>query len=860
MAYLRNFVILLFFVGSVSSDPCFYELNCTCSNSKYDILVHANCSGLHLNNSPSWFPDNVTSIDLSRNQLQTINITPNYPRTLKHLNLSYNDINYLSNKSFDWIPYLETLDLSYNNLNLGKESLPDGVFQYLGNLKSLNLSHNNFSHANQYNAEIFQNIPLLETLEIDGLTEGNFKFTLKRKRFAFTKSSDDFNCSPDLKSLCLKFMNVLVVSGRRNPSKCLIEVLTADFFASLPTLKKLDLSGCSIKSIEEGSFPPSLTYLDLSYNEKLSFHLLPNISANLINLTTLILDKIHCTFGMGTYITADMVKNFANTSIKNLSLSMNRLESVEPNVLTNTSIVRKLEYLNLSYNKLTFGWYLLNLGQMKKMKKIDLSGQHTTFFTGSGTDFKECENHRICSYSSPDLGYSTPHRWNLTIYMPPELETVIFNHASLHSAIEKVVISSNNSVKNIDLGSNYIENLTGPVHGLDKVEVVDFSHNFISVLSPYFFPSFPKMTKLNLGQNLLGNCLNNDNSTYFRNLTNLKDLDLSKNVIRSISPENFDGLDALEVLNLSYNLLSDFYLNEGQVSSLKLVDLSFNALSSISDTTTKALESIQRNHQLKINLTGNDLRCTCDALDLLKWMVKSEITFVDKHLYSCRTKNMTQESMTDLDLIVKTLVKKCDDYEEIIGIISALYVVFLTLIVGGILYRYRWKLRYIYYMSKWNTATSRDTYSKMYQYDAFVSYADEEKDFVMQEMTSELERASQLVLCLHERDFTPGKSIGENITRSICSSKRVLCIVSESFLRSHWCMYELEMALTDNRYSRDKPSVFLIMYRGLPTENSKISLSIRLMSLVKMNAYIEYPKDDRDKVEFWNSLRVILQE
>ncbi|XP_061178660.1 toll-like receptor 4 [Saccostrea echinata] len=853
MIEVLYFIILLSIVELLPQNPCENKDNCT-YKSLNKILFDVDCSNKGLTELPSNLINNGTlySIDLSQNQLQNVSIPEYYSITLKHLNLSYNNISELGNQSFKSIPYLETLDLSNNRLSFDKKSLPRNVFQYLWNLQELNLSHNNFDTAKNYNAELFRHSPSLKTLAIDGVKEGNFSFKVC-KEFEFE--------NPQIcKGGKLKKINVsitrLIVSGRENAKYCLIEHLTDDFFESFPSLEYIDLSGCSIRSVSKKTFSTlvNLNYLDLSYNDKLSFHSLPNISEHFINmrhLKTLKLDKIHCTFGMGTYLTVDIVKNLANSSIKNLAIASNRLEMAEYN--TPLYLPPNLEFLNLSDNKLTFGKYVYQMKAMKNVQRIDLSKQHATHFTGAPTDFQECKNKPLCPYSIPRISYwkSQSGEWSL----PPQLESVDYSRASLHWAIGKIVVNRNNSVKEISLNRNFFENLTGPIFGLDKVEKIDFSYNFISTLSTYFFEKFPNLKSLTLRKNLLGKCINTNNSAYFRNSTNLKQLDLSQNMIRHLPTQTFDGLISLEILNLSSNLLREFSLNEGQLGSLKVLDLSNNELSSFSDTAKMALESMQINHPVNISLKGNDLRCSCDSLDLLKWILKSKIRFVDRDSYTCPHKNLS-----DLELIVKTLVKNCDNYEELIGVLSAFYVVFTIFIVGGILYRYRWKLRYIYYMSKWSLPASRKTEDKKYDYDAFVSHADEERDFVTQEMISELEITSQLVLCLHERDFTPGKSIGENITKSICNSRYILCVVTENFLSSHWCMYELEMALTDNRYSRDKQSVLLIMYGGLPTENSKIRSSIRFMSLVEKNAYIEYPNDEGNKAEFWNSLRAMLQE
>jgi hypothetical protein len=49
-------------------------------------------------------------------------------------------------------------------------------------------------------------------------------------------------------------------------------------------------------------------------------------------------------------------------------------------------------------------------------------------------------------------------------------------------------------------------------------------------------------------------------------------------------------------------------------------------------------------------------------------------------------------------------------------------------------------------------------------------------------------------LGLHERDFEAGKYIADNIIDAINTSKKIIFVISSSFLESDWGQYELDMA------------------------------------------------------------------
>jgi hypothetical protein len=49
-------------------------------------------------------------------------------------------------------------------------------------------------------------------------------------------------------------------------------------------------------------------------------------------------------------------------------------------------------------------------------------------------------------------------------------------------------------------------------------------------------------------------------------------------------------------------------------------------------------------------------------------------------------------------------------------------------------------------------------------------------------------------LGLHERDFEAGKYNADNIIDAINTSRKIIFVISSSFLRSKWGKYELDMA------------------------------------------------------------------
>ncbi|XP_071145040.1 toll-like receptor 4 [Mytilus edulis] len=144
----------------------------------------------------------------------------------------------------------------------------------------------------------------------------------------------------------------------------------------------------------------------------------------------------------------------------------------------------------------------------------------------------------------------------------------------------------------------------------------------------------------------------------------------------------------------------------------------------------------------------------------------------------------------------------------------------------------------------------------MYTYDAFISYSDKEKDFIIKECLPNLEVKRNLKLCIHQRDFIPGEDITVNITSAIHDSKKTICIMTRSFLDSYYCNFEFNMARMENIYHRNGQNIlFLVFYEQIPAQD----LSLVMLELVQKQSYIEYPNDEQGNVVFWDKIREAIE-
>ena len=206
------------------------------------------------------------------------------------------------------------------------------------------------------------------------------------------------------------------------------------------------------------------------------------------------------------------------------------------------------------------------------------------------------------------------------------------------------------------------------------------------------------------------------------------------------------------------------------------------------------------------------------------------------------------------DINTELLDRSCRNYTVIIVLSVIFILTFISIAISGMVYRYRWRIRYMYYMIK----AKRNGYTQIpdtdedrqYQYDIFISYANENYQFVTGELFEKLEAAG-LSLCLHQKDFLPGSYIAENILQAIRKSRMTVIILTNEFLQSKWCMYEFNMTRMENIYSRgDENIIFVVKFGDFDITRA----SPELQACLESESYLSYPEDVDERPYFWQIL------
>ncbi|KAK7918532.1 hypothetical protein WMY93_009816 [Mugilogobius chulae] len=133
-------------------------------------------------------------------------------------------------------------------------------------------------------------------------------------------------------------------------------------------------------------------------------------------------------------------------------------------------------------------------------------------------------------------------------------------------------------------------------------------------------------------------------------------------------------------------------------------------------------------------------------------------------------------------------------------------------------------------------------------YDAFVSYNVHDEEWVYHELVPELEERQGWKLCLHHRDFEPGKAILENIVDAIYSSRKTLCVISPQYLHSEWCSWEIQMA-SFRLFDEQKDEI----------SSDQLSPFYRMRKLVKSRTYLSWTQARSHRGLFWERVRRALE-
>ncbi|XP_006138164.3 uncharacterized protein LOC102451718 [Pelodiscus sinensis] len=778
-------------------------------------------------------------IDLTSNKLHSLNALDVVfkVKSLEELHIRENEIIHFTTKDIVNVPlWLRELDVSHNPISFMNVAT-DALYRLL----SLDLS---FSGTHNHTTWIIQDpcfLKGLKRLYLGGtvMTPLDILDVVQKLNCSLLEEIhlNELNLTDSdnlIEKVCLWHQNVKTLNLQGNKFKSIKGIV----FENCSHLWNLDLTHNRLKVVPYISFHSlnSLQSLSLAKNE---FSDVPNATSNIISLKSLDLSF--------NQIKKIVPKDFANLrSLQHLNLTGNRITQISSDLFPD---LHNLLELNLGMN------FLLEISQpfsdsLGKLEKMELNSNKMSALK-KGT-FRNLTSLQFLSLIDNQISTIEPGAFEGLSH----LQTLFLSTNKItKETFQKGIFQGLSSLVDLQLFENYISYETSekldnpPFILLRSVKYLSLNSQRKSGLQHFpsnFLQGLESIVKIQAGNLVISDL---DPATFSYTPT-LKELDLSSNPLNPISPALFRPIPKLTELHLhKIGLQSLDFVLHINFSKLVMLRVSENQLNVIEPKHIRALPYLTF-----LDLRQNPFTCSCDNQMFINWSLHDlETQVLYFYQYTCAfplaSKGRKLWAFHNSSCTV--------DHEFILFVANTAAVILLMVVCIC----YRWKKQgiYTYHLllayihDKRYKRTGRH---KKYDYDAFVSYNTQDKEWVMNELLPTLEDKYHWRLCLHHRDFEPGKCILKNIVDNIYASRKTICVITHHYLESEWCSKEIQLA-SFRLFDEHKDVLVLIFLEHIPNDN--LSPYHKMRKLVKKKTYLMWPQEEEEIPLFWHKLNMALK-
>ncbi|XP_059529335.1 toll-like receptor 1 [Myotis daubentonii] len=728
------------------------------------------------------------------------------------LDLSQNDISELQASDILLLSKLRVLRISHNRI----QYLDMSVFKFNQELEYLDLSHNELEKISCHHTVNLKHLDLSFNA-FDALPICKEFGNMSQLEF-LGLSATQLQKSSVLPIAHLHINKVLLVLGdlygEKEDPESLQDLNTESLHIVFPAGKEshfaLDVSVSTAVSLELSNIKCVLDDNGHSYFLSVLSKLQNN--SRISNLT---LNNIETTWH--SFIT--MFQLVWHTSIEYFSISNVKLQG--------RLQVRDFDYSDTSLKALSIHQVVSEMFSLPQsyIYKI-FSNMNIQNFTVSGTHMV----HMVCpSQMSPFLHLDFSN--NL-------LTDMVFNNCGTLTRLETLSLQMNQLKK--------FANIVHMTKEMKSLQQLDISQNSLSYDENEEYCSWTiSLLSLNMSSNIL-------TDSVFRCLPpRLRVLDLHSNRITSI-PENLIHLEALQELNVASNSLAHLPGCDS-FSSLSVLIIDYNSISHPSAHFFQSCQKIR-----SINAGNNPFQCTCELREFIRSIgqVSSEVVEGWPDSYKCDYPESYKGTLLK-DFHVSPLSCNTALLIATIGVTGLVLAVAVTVLC--VYFDLPWYLRMV---CQWTQTRHRARNTPLHklqrtlQFHAFISYSGHDSAWVKNELLPNLEK-EDIRICLHERNFVPGKSIVENIINCIEKSYKSIFVLSPNFVQSEWCHYELYFA-HHNLFHEGSNNLILILLESIPMYSIPSSYH-KLKTLMAQRTYLEWPKEKSKHGLFWANLRASIR-
>ncbi|KAM4652197.1 uncharacterized protein O3C94_014551 [Discoglossus pictus] len=841
-------------------------------------------------------------LHLDHNRLQ--NIAPGAFENLGNLGtlyLSYNKISSLTGGAFHGLRNLTYLFLNQNSIVY----IDVNAFLPLSNLNFLNLSSNHLKNF----SKVVQSIQPLKMLNILHLCNNQLTSLNHSNKLPFSLSQlslcknhlHDLKCQQDflvnISYLDLSYNNVTSYSLQKVNlgNVTFLKLGFNHFFNILNYLKnttvkpdKIDYSGLYLNdgpklreickyltnkiTYKLTLVNNSITYLPKHTFEKCPIHFLDLSINRLKNVNCLefmeYLDITHLT------IEHNLLKKLVNCAnatkflnLTTISFQFNRIWSVDANAFAHTPNLHELQ-LNMN-NIAWLGKYAFNGSKHLKILRLDdnlITDLYNTSFAGlAELETLNLRNNRISvifndtfqnlvKLNSLDLGGNKITHLEFRCFRGLQSLTTLFLDSNRITKISSDTFTYvETTLQVLDMKQNELSfdsprKYLSPFHKLQKLYDLKLQAqqpHGLQTMPRGFLAGLTSLTSLYLSQNRLSHL----NPDVFDDLSQLTFLSLSEdcNGVQNLPHGIFKNLTNLHILNLENICLQNLERNVfGNLTQLRKLQLMKNGLKHINVKVLKNMTNLKY-----LDLRSCPITCTCNNVNLQRWLNQSQVHVVYPYNLSCPSKPTSY--FHDFDIHV------CDNKIKL-HLFCSTFTILLMFIIFPVVYsKFYWRLKYNYFLFLSWLHEHWKSDKELYKYDAFVSYNTHDEQWVYSTMLPMLETCNPskaFRLCLHHRDFEPGRYIIDNIVDSIHNSRKTICVISRNYLRSEWCSLEMQLA-SYKLFDEMRDVLVPIFLEKIPER--ELSIYHRMRKVMLKKTYISWSSEPEAQKLFWAKLTKALK-
>ncbi|XP_023037137.1 toll-like receptor 13 isoform X1 [Drosophila willistoni] len=621
-------------------------------------------------------------------------------------------------------------------------------------------------------------------------------------------------------------------------SNCSIEYISKETFQNITNLRRLFMSNNKIMAINGDTFDyiQKVQYLDLSFTNVLSYN---------YQWTKTTLEMIvNLVYGLKVH------QNTFKLLPELVYLDLSHSKMTRNSAVAFTHLGNKLRYLSLCYT--AFPMVSSAIFKNTALEGLDLSGNPFISYNIIDDAFDGIAD--TLQY----LYFERSNLKNIAWSRPLAKLRVLGLAGNNINALSPTTFEPLESLQLLDLSSNHVGNWYRSVFSRNSaLRFLNLRSNNINVLTSEMLKDFETLSYLSLGENnFICSCLLRD-------------------IIEVAAGNNKDA-------ECSYNLFNRYELNESYSNLTHNLWLE-RYVPQLTESYHNLLNYKRVNQKFKLRffsqLNYKSLLTKCPAEQpyqlnefLNDTTLKFQLLDYDAQHYWCFNETDQVLLVDQLNCQSRTLIILETELHSVTTIVIAVVASIAGIsMLALIIYLKRWHIHYYYSSlksaallssaSKENPPLLTPLQDPNVVYDIFISYCQNDRSWVLEELLPNVEETGDISICLHERDFQIGVTILDNIISCMDRSHSLMLIISSKFLLSHWCQFEMYLA-QHRIFEVSKEHLILVFLEDIPRSKRPKTLQY----LMDVKTYIKWPAgkgDKQPKLEerklFWKRLRKSLE-